>query len=243
MGAAIGGIGFLGGLWVAIPEEYREAAKLVGTYQQLDNLNDIYPPVFKVGIVGLSSAGKTTLLRYFCRIRQNNLKPGKTSNSTQELYVYIYALNIPEAPENKSARYLAFIDGAGEQYADQFTVAEASDFLCVVIDHDKNNNNQLEKSRLKEQEEFLKQMSRHLQNKREKNRLNYVHFLLNKRDCWENNADKEELKKWFDNQVKQWEIATFVTKDKLSNCYHSNEKPEDINNFEEKVLNILTEMA
>jgi hypothetical protein len=94
LGGAIGGFGFLAGLRVAIPEEYREAAKLVGTYQQLDNLNDIYPPVFKVGIVGLSTAGKTTLLKFFCRIGKNNLKPGKTIGSTQELYVYIYALNI-----------------------------------------------------------------------------------------------------------------------------------------------------
>jgi hypothetical protein len=246
LGGAIGGLGLLAGLWEAIPPEYREAAKLVGTYETLDNLENIYPPLFKVGIVGLSKAGKTTLLNYFCRIPEKKRKYyNDITGETTQLHVYIYALNIPNSREGKSSRYLAFIDGAGDQYADQFALAEASDFLCVVIDHDeKNDPHQLNKYRLEKQDEFLQQMSRHLDNKRANNPLADAHFLLNKRDIWENTnfTDKEELIQWFEKKLQNWKTARFIQSNKLSHSYHSNNRTQDMNTFENIFLNALNKV-
>ena len=249
VGGAIGSIGLLAGLWEAVPPEYREAANLVGKYEILENLKDIDPPLFKVGIIGLSGAGKTTLIRKFCRIPDSNLVQGKTKGKvTQKLYVYIAALTIPSGDDKRAKpKYLAFIDAPGEEEPNQLQVAEASDFLCVVVDHNNccDNNNKdylINPVRLEEHKKFVKNVSLYLKNKRRENPISCIHFLLNKRDIWENNNSVDEivtLKEWFQEKVRDWKTAIFVKDNNLSNSYHSNESSDDFSKFEEILLNAL----
>ncbi|NET46446.1 GTPase domain-containing protein [Okeania sp. SIO2B3] len=251
IGAGIGGVSILGGAISAIPQEFREAVQLVGKYETLDSLADIDPPLYKIGIVGISRSGKSTLTKSFCRIPEEKREEGKTEGKTTELYVYIYGLFLSpkEGDTVNNTKFLGFIDGDGAAYYQQLKIAQESDFLCVVMDHNsigkeshKNRNiAQIDKDRLTKHEEFIDQIYQHLKNQRKENPLSRIHFLLNKKDFWNKNGSQSsnELESWFETHINKWRDTALFTKS-ISFDYHSNQEVEYMQKFESEILNALT---
>lgn len=247
LGAGVGGISILGGAISAIPEEFREATKLVGKYETLANLADINPPLYRIGIVGISQSGKSTLVKSFARIHPNKRKEGKTEGRTNELYIYIHGLFIPELNDTTGnfAKYLGIIDGDGGAFNQQFKIAEESDFLCIVLDHNSigkesrksKNIAQINNDRLTKHDEFLNQIYVHLKNTRANKPLSHIHFLLNKKDFWQKNdsSSSNELGIWFNKHIQEWKSNAHFIK-KVTFDYHSNQQVEDIEKLEHRIL-------
>lgn len=122
-----------------------------------------------VGLVGNSGAGKTTLA--------NNLLGEDWPNSrTQNVGATV--VRLPRKDKN-----VALLDGSGEEYSQQFSVAEKADELIMLIDHNSSHNNSgLDQSRIKKHFEFADQLCRHLSAAGGKRWSILV--LVNKRDLW-----------------------------------------------------------
>ncbi|MEN3756541.1 GTPase domain-containing protein [Aeromonas veronii] len=188
----------------SIPPKLKSASEFVGQDIAIDELDDIFPPILKVGIVGSTQSGKTTFLR-------QALQKAPETTRTNRVYASIVALQ--KAP----TKYIALLDGDGDQFSQQFQVAEHADLLLVFLDHSLGNDS-IEKStvRIEEHDRFIKQLISHIKN----GRIRRAHVLLNKRDLWETADDVSELKQWFEvhiQQLRQLGCIEHVTSDLHSN--------------------------
>jgi hypothetical protein len=94
-----------------------------------------------------------------------------------------YIVPLPATPTNH-VKYLAILDGRGDRYSQQFQLALACDYLCVVLDHNESPTDiPIVKSRLDEHRDFLEQVKHHLEQSHAAPKQ-WVHFLINKRDLW-----------------------------------------------------------
>ncbi|TAX75920.1 hypothetical protein ELI00_06475 [Rhizobium ruizarguesonis] len=201
----VGAVGYC--LFKSWPEKSLKAAALVGT--TITSLSDLWliePQLTRVGFVGPSQAGKTTTL--------SNLSARHASPNVRTDNPYATVTLVPGQP----TKHFALVDAAGQQFAQQFKVAENSDLLFIFLDHALGETiAQVSDARLREHEQFLEQMRGYL--KQQKSPVSSIHFILNKRDKWENGPDAELLTNWFQSQVNPWKQAPGLT---VTHSYHSN---------------------
>lgn len=217
---AAGGITVVGSLgWAAvrsIPKRLERPENLIGRRLLISDLESVEPRPVRMGVVGPTMAGKTTLLDH---VRQHPAD----GNRTEEVYAVIVAL--PLAPPS----YVALLDGAGAEYVQQFKVGETADLLVVVLDHNQANDNEaVDQIRLNLHDGFLDQLRSYLK-QRPAGAIRQMHFLLNKQDLWSKGIGEAALKRWFSHQVDEWRrsgVANKVT----SGC-HSNRDASSVTAF------------
>lgn len=176
-GAAIAG-GAAAGIYKAVPPRRRTAAELNAQRVSIEEVLALDPPVFKLGVVGDSEAGKTTLIN---RLLQRPLPQQRT----QGVSAYIAAL------QTNPPSYVAFIDGGGEEFAQQFRVAEYADALCVVLDHNRSHvDAAIDLGRLRDSQEFQRQLLGYIKHARSADKP-FVWLMINKRDLWEKLGKKD----------------------------------------------------
>lgn len=178
---------FLYAIFRSIPPKLKSASDFVGRNISIDELQNISPTMLKVGIVGSTQSGKTTFLQ---EILQQVPEPIRTNN----VYASVVAL------QTTPPKYVALLDGDGDQFSQQFEVAENADFLLIFLDHSLGSKN-IEKStdRIKEHDVFIKQLISHIK----KGRIKRAHVLLNKRDLWESTDDAYTLEQWFNTHIER----------------------------------------
>lgn len=222
----VGGVTICGALIYAgckgIPPKMLSAAELVGTYVPLQALENIHPNILKLGILGYTQSGKTTFLKHALQQMPDKVR-------TSKVYAAILALQITPVT------YVALLDGDGEQFAQQFEVAEQADFLLVFVDHNHSDDKVgRSKERIEDHDRFLKQLEFHISRRKPLSRL---HIVLNKRDLWEKSKNSIELKEWFEDHVQQWKKANIAKE--ITSEVHSNLISGDIG----KILRHISEMA
>jgi hypothetical protein len=220
------GLTFLGGsaLWAGFkswPPKYNEPSDLLGKDLTLDELKEVDPPVFKLGLVGPSESGKTTLLS-----RIGHQKSPRPEDRTQRVYARIFAVN------KNPLGFLAVLDGSGLALHQQFKLIEHADFLCIVLDHHQADDVPIfEESRLKKHDDFLDQVQTYmLENK---NEVKYINILLNKKDLWQNRPENAPLLTWFDHKPDAWK-KTFPKID-VKDFKVSNNTADDVVALEERI--------
>ena len=208
----------------ALPPVQRSPQDAVGDrIDDLAALSQFDPPVKRVGFVGASRAGKTTLLMHVIQ------QPAPTNTRTDDPYAVVSALI------GKPPCYFALIDAAGQQFAQQFKVADESERLILCLDHTADDHDPAaHQDRLQEHEAFLKQMLGHLKTRGKMPAE--VHFLMNKRDLWEGGPDRGKLDSWFDAQVAQWSSMPGT---RVTSSRHSNFKAEDTTAFIARLRQLL----
>lgn len=197
----------------AFPPALRNPESYVGQRLSLDKLDQFYPPLPKLGIVGPEMAGKSTVIS---RI----LQQAPPDQRTEEVHFFIAVL------QTSPIRYLAMLDGPGQMFAGQFEIAALADILCVVVDHNKSSQDKsIDNSRVQSNIEFQDQLRGYLAKQNRKQKL--VHLLLNKRDLWNDvsvsQSDKVYLKDFLVGETRKWKIsnlASEVTSAEYSNFNH-----------------------
>lgn len=187
---------------------------LIGTFD---------PNLTLVGFVGPSRAGKTTLLNYI------NYEVESVQERTDNIY-FVVSLN-----SGNPNLYYGILDGAGQQYYQQFQIVGKSDIAYIFLDHSSvRDSMSVDFDRLKEHEAFLNQLSGYL--RKEKKQLKSLHFILNKKDLWETSPQRVDLESWLDNQVGRWkEFSNFP----ITKSYHSNFVTADKLKLENELRNLL----
>jgi hypothetical protein len=209
-GAVFGGTILWAGLRAIppkLPGPQEMTGRLLGDLSELDS---IHPPPKRIGFIGVSQAGKSTLLDH---LEIKPARPGRTDDP------YASIISISGNP----LKYFALIGAAGQVFSQQFKVVDNFDILVIFLDHNKGHGDQkTNERRLREHENFLEQLHGHL--KQNRKRISRIHFLLNKGDLWERDAGADRLKKWFADQVKGWKMAANA----VTNDEHSNRRAQDI---------------
>ncbi|WAF75210.1 GTPase domain-containing protein [Aeromonas dhakensis] len=196
--------------YCSFPPKLKSASEFVGHDISIDVLHDIFPPILKVGIIGSTQSGKTTFLRQV-------LQQDSETTRTNKVYASIVAL------QTTPTKYIALLDGDGEQFSQQFKVAEHADLLLIFLDHSLGSvSTQKSKNRIEEHDKFIKQLIFHIKN----GRIKRAHVLLNKRDLWEATDDASELKQWFEAHIEQ--LRTLGSIEFVTFDYHSNLISSDV---------------
>jgi hypothetical protein len=201
-----------------IPPVLRPAEELVGQTVELQQLEDVYPPIPKLAIIGPSQAGKTTL---------RNRLSFDVSQLTRTQHITCYVTSLQTSPP----KYLAILDGGGERFAQQFKLAEVCDYLCVVIDHNvSDSDSEIDKDRLAEHEEFLRQVKHYLDESHSREKL-WVHFLINKHDLWVSETAKQrnKLDAFGRSETEKWRQAKRAKR--VDYRPHSNNSADDLGQF------------
>lgn len=226
IGAVIS-VGTLGiALFRAIPARMTTITEVVGTAISLTDLSNVSPVPSTLSIIGPSQAGKTTLKQRL------NLIPGPTSR-TQAITAYITSL------QTTPPAYVAILDGGGEKLAQQFKLADACKFLCIVIDHNiSDTDSVVDNNRLTEIKSFLKQVRDYLDEQGAATK-EWVHFLINKHDLWKNAADTEKraFETFYKEEIDKWRQGRRAKN--VSFHIHSNESGNNIAEF----MTLLTSTA
>lgn len=213
---AAGGIGYA--IWKATPPSMKRAEAFVGRMIPLGALDRFFPPLPKLAIIGPADSGKTTL-----KSRLSFRAPPGTRTPWPSAYIAA----VPSTPPG----YLAVLDASEETYTQQFRMAEACDFLCIVMDHNAADATiALSPSRLKEQEVFLKRIRRHLAES-PAGRKQWIQILINKRDLWQKSTPDERVA--FDylcaKEAGNWKERNLA--ETVESHPHSNRKAKDVARF------------
>jgi predicted GTPase len=197
------------------PEKLVDPELIVGTQlSSIGELSKLSKRIPRVGIVGSSSSGKSTLVE---KLMRSTDVPDPTAA------VYITILRSGGA----KPKVFALIDGAGEEYQQQFSVAEAADLLFIVLDHNEDEvDANIDKSRLVDHDSFIRQLTPFL---RGKSFADQFVVLLNKNDNWKQSSQASEFECW-GNEVKA-ALSAVVKGDKIAIRNHSNWDVDCINHF------------
>lgn len=205
--------------WAAlasVPRQFERPENLIGKKLNVEELQNIDPPLRRLGLLGPELAGKTTLLDH---IRQHSAANERTER------VYAVVIPLPTSPIS----YVALIDGAGNEYVQQFKVADHSDIVVIILDHNSSStDSRPDLLRLRRNEAFLEQFKGYLRTLPSQ-RPDHIHFMLNKQDLWEFHPDEADLLSWFDAQVDSWKGAGLTQS--VTMALHSNMRPSSITTF------------
>jgi hypothetical protein len=209
--AALVGVAAFGiAAYRAIPPAHLDPKDLTGNSVALPILASIFPKISTVGIVGISQAGKTTLRH---ALMHQNAPPTRTQHGK----AFIMAL------QSTPQKYIALLDGAGEQYAQQFEIAALADIVVILLDHnDTSTDIRLKQKRIQAHVAFLTQVKHHLiHNGIAKKKA--VIFLKNKSDLWcrAPAGEKKNFEDFCENESQKW---LGVLADNVVKENHSNEK-------------------
>ena len=206
-------------LWISLswPERKISADKKLGEKIEIEEVKYVYPTLVKVGIVGSTSVGKTTLSENITQIPYSRERTQKTS---------AYITSTRTSP----AKYFALIDGPGNNTPQQFDIIKNSDIIILLFDHNESNSSRnILDSRLRDLS-ILNNQFRNLFNQHNL-KMKQIHLLLNKKDLWENvvEVEKQKLNEWFENECNRWKHGNFA--EQISFNHHSNLLVEDVNNL------------
>lgn len=212
LGGTIGLAALATPVWNAIPPPLVRPDSLQGRRVALSRLNEISPEPIRLAIVGLSQAGKSTLID-----RLHHRKPALERTQDQHAYV------IPISLSDKI--FVALLDGPGGLFADQFEVASKAEFLCIMLDHASDTESQVaDEGRLEASKQFCEQLRAFIltQNRR----LRRVHLLLNKQDVWRAGGDKDKLNRFLEHERYLWERSNLAKRSTARR--HSNFAPDNV---------------
>ena len=178
--AAVGGVGASAiALWKSWPEAIRPIAEVYGKTIRLEEVSTLDPPPLRIGIVGPSYSGKSTLLQRIAAIPLTN---------ERTIGVFAMVVQIPTL----HSRAVALIDGGGQYFTDQFRVAEVAEVLIVVIDHNQSETEKrLSEVRMDEHRQFAWQLREKLKKGGQKK---LIVLLANKADIWRDIGIEETAK-------------------------------------------------
>ena len=176
---------------------------------KLHQLRELDTPVVNVGTVGEKQSGKSTFLQYALQST-----PGAKKTTRLEVRIVPVPNAVPQV-------FCALVDGDGGQLSQQFDVCDHVDLLIVFLDHNTSDQQAvLAEHRLSSHDSFLSQLRSHM-TRDGAVAPRHIHFLLNKRDLWETNAQtKSTLEPWFCEIVSSWRsygMAPTVTSSRHSN--------------------------
>lgn len=214
--------------WKAVPRPlWAPAEKLNQTFFDLDELESCEIRLVRVGFVGTTRAGKTTLLDHLM-----DRKPQDSIVRTERPSVTISALN------GQPLKYYACIDAAGQVYSQQFDVIETADILYLFFDNlEDDHGTTVSQKRLDEHSKLLVQVLHRMD---EKNRYpKRMILVLNKRDLWQNRADGAKLEQWFSDKVSEVKSMLRTRDVEVDHIYHSNMKIEDRTRFVNQLRSFL----
>jgi hypothetical protein len=202
----------------AWPPHIRNLAEVVGKELQIADLAGLNPPVPAVGLIGDAAVGKTTLKG---RLLQ---QPAQQSAKTDRVTARIGMI--------QTEMYIAILDGRGEIFAQQFEVAERTDILIVLLDHNDIDTSNPNQERMEAHIRFGKQLRDYLVAHPRMGRR--VHVLLNKRDKWQSASDgqQQELRGFFAEEVSEWRNAFGP---EVTSAEHSNDYSADIGALAEQI--------
>lgn len=216
LGAALVGTVVVVCLIRSFPERMRHPEEFLGgKIHELRLIDTIDPPPVRIGFLGASGAGKSTAVAHL------GASPTPENVRTDNPYASIIVL--PAGP----VKYICFIDAAGQKYSQQFRVLDESEHVFVFLDHASNGQEtEIQKDRIAEHENFLEQIHGHFRD--HNTRLKGIHFILNKRDTWEQGSHPNELAHWFDGIVNRWSVIPTIS---VSSAFHSNFITSDNSKF------------
>lgn len=197
----------------AWPPRLLQLAEVYERALTIDDLGRVDPPPLRIGIVGPSHSGKTTLMRGVA-----DLPPLKE----RTVGVSARVVGISTMPDQP----VALIDGGGQFYADQFKVAEAAQVLVIILDHNPSDTEQrLSTDRLTEHEQFATQLQKHLSSGAKKR---MVILLGNKSDIWGelSSADKATFEVFLRKLHEPWKSSALC--DECVLMIHSNRSAADM---------------
>ena len=201
----------------SFPERKLSAESLAQSQRPVtkSHLQQLDTPILKVGVIGEKQSGKSTFLQYAL---QRPYDPMKTTS------IEIRIVPIPNAiPQT----FCALVDGDGSQFSQQFEVCDHVDLLFLFLDHNPSEAQiEIADQRLRAHENFLSQLRSHL-NRDDGESPRHIHFVLNKRDLWNNNpTSKNTLTPWFCNIVEEWRDYGMAYQ--ITSSYHSNWNAKDV---------------
>ncbi|WP_138481514.1 GTPase domain-containing protein [Dyadobacter bucti] len=206
----------------AFPVSKRKAEDLLGKHLDINELNDIYPPLKTIGFIGPKAVGKTTLKEY---LKFQNLPRRRTQTITGQI------IAIPE----QAQQFIVVLDGAGEWNTQQFKIAEIADYICVILDHNFSHvDSALSDGRLKEITQLYDQLRRHLI-QTNVSKKKWIEVLVNKRDLWQQASANDQVifEQFYTDEFSKWRNGNFA--DVVTLSLHSNEIVPDLNGFMEKL--------
>ncbi|EGW22673.1 GTPase domain-containing protein [Methylobacter tundripaludum] len=214
-GAILAGGAMVHAVYKAIPPRLKRPEDFVGETIDISELENIDPPVLTLAIVGPTRAGKTTLKN---RLSIKRKAVGRTQSATASI------VSIPMTPP----KYVAILDGGGEQFVQQFRISEAANCLCLVLDHNASDiETAIDQERLDDHANFLAQVRYHLIETKCA-RKKWIEILINKRDLWEKTTPQEKtyFEAFCNKEVEKWKSGNFA--DSVTTTSHSNEIGDDI---------------
>ncbi|MFV5481816.1 GTPase domain-containing protein [Acinetobacter towneri] len=201
----------------AIPEEKLVLKKLVGKKLSLNDLSQIHPKPYTLGVIGLSKSGKSTFMHKSLHSTQN-------VSRTNEIYCEI--IPVPRKPDN----YFVVVDGDGDKIYQQIEIMNAVDCLLIFVDHSESHQRkQLSQDRLDKHEEFFKDLSDCLNAYPKKHN---IHVVLNKKDLWESSQKKDDLTNWFNGKTD--EMASKLNLN-ITKSFHSNMQFDSVSQLLNKI--------
>lgn len=143
-----------------------------GEMRELDDILD--KPELQVGLVGLSSSGKTT----FRNMLANRPGTVRTTSNTYE----IFQINVPSAQRKQ----LILIDSVGQDTELTAEVARRFRNIVVFLDHNESDTDErISKARIRDHKVFLNNLGNVIKSRGEK--LPKIFLVANKCDLWERN--------------------------------------------------------
>jgi len=229
VGLVIMGAPLLWALWRARPPELLDASNLVGTELEVHQLDNVYQPLPKLGVVGPVEVGKSTLV--------NNLRQ-KPAPGERTQVVRAYVTSFQTTP----TRYLAIVDGGGDPLAQQFNVAAPADVLFIVLDHNLSDEEEtVDRGRVNSCKYFAQQLRGYLRTERSNNPVGWVHVLMNKRDLWENapRSDQQQIQELLEEEVAAWQNSNLTQR--VTSTPYSNSYTGDVNTLLDKLIAFVQE--
>ena len=209
-------------LFISWPPKMIRTKKKLGKVLEISDLLSLHPKVLRIGIVGLSSVGKTSL-------SDNIIQKRYSKKRTQITTAYICSTR--RHPE----KYFALMDGPGNNTAQQFDIIQHSDIIIILLDHNQHENRlDIDDKRLQENSAQNNQFRNLFSQSNLK--LEQIHVVLNKKDLWSqlNASEVEKLLEWNSEEVKRWKDGNFakiVTESRHSNI-NSNDTVELLENLD-----------
>lgn len=197
------------------PKLVSPESKIHETFSDLKDLENFDQPITKVGFIGTSRAGKTTLLDHL--VDRPTMHPNvRTDHPSATI----------SALKGQPTKYYALIDAAGQVYSQQFEVLDVADVVFIFFDNiEGDRGTTVNQKRLEEHDGFLTQMLDRMKhvNRRPRNLI----LVLNKRDLWQNKAGGAEIEQWFSDHVAKLKHAMTNLDVNVEHMFHSNLKIED----------------
>lgn len=204
------------------PPKLKNPNELIGVKIPILDFVNFTEDFTKLGIIGPSSSGKSTFLNHATTLKSENSRTNIVTGTILTL-------------QTNPPKLIGLIDGDGREFAQQFEVIKPSDIIFIFLDHNIHENSKdIIKGRLQENENFLNQFEGYLKINKDKLHLSHIHFVLNKRDLWQNSPQKAQLMEWFSKIVNSWKHKNFASD--ISSSIHSNVLAVDITNLMQVII-------